>query len=148
MIPERCVNHVFFQTFRRKISQHRMVARSEQSEMYLRMKELQRQLEILEIQEGYIKDETKNLKREMIRAKEEIRRVQSVPLVIGQFSELIDAYHAVVSSTAGSNYFVRVLSTLSREELKPNCSVALHRGSHAVVDICHPKRIRPCSQQL
>lgn len=116
-----------------------MVARSEQSEMYLRMKELQRQLEILEIQEGYIKDETKNLKREMIRAKEEIRRVQSVPLVIGQFSELIDAYHAVVSSTAGSNYYVRVLSTLSREELKPNCSVALHRGSHAVVDILPPE---------
>jgi 26S proteasome regulatory subunit T3 len=139
MIPECCVNHVFFQTFRRKMSEHRMVARSEQSEMYLRMKELQRQLEILEIQEGYIKDETKNLKREMIRAKEEIRRVQSVPLVIGQFSELIDAYHAVVSSTAGSNYYVRVLSTLSREELKPNCSVALHRGSHAVVDILPPE---------
>ena len=38
-------------------------------EMYVRLKELQRQLEILEIQEEYIKDETKNLKREMIRAK-------------------------------------------------------------------------------
>ena len=46
-----------------------MVAHVDQGEMYLRMKELQRQLEILEIQEEYIKDETKNLKREMIRAK-------------------------------------------------------------------------------
>ena len=34
------------------------------------MKRAQRQLEFLEIQEGYIKDEMKNLKREMIRAKE------------------------------------------------------------------------------
>lgn len=34
------------------------------------MKKAQRQLEFLEIQEGYIKDEMKNLKREMIRAKE------------------------------------------------------------------------------
>lgn len=41
----------------------------EHGEMYVRLKELQRQLEILEIQEEYIKDETKNLKREMIRAR-------------------------------------------------------------------------------
>ena len=45
--------------------------------------------------------EMKNLKREMIRAQEEIKRVQSVPLVIGQFSEMIDQNHGIVSSTAG-----------------------------------------------
>lgn len=46
-----------------------VAAHSEPGEMYIRLKELQRQLEILEIQEEYIKHETKNLKREMIRAK-------------------------------------------------------------------------------
>lgn len=30
---------------------------------------------------------------------------------------------------------MRVLSTLNREELKPNSSIALHRHSHSVVDI-------------
>ena len=30
---------------------------------------------------------------------------------------------------------MRVLSILDREKLKPNCSVALHKHSHAVVDI-------------
>lgn len=35
---------------------------------------------------GLHPEEMKNLKREMIRAQEEIKRVQSVPLVIGQFS--------------------------------------------------------------
>jgi hypothetical protein len=39
----------------------------------------------------------------------------------------------------GSNYFVRILSTLNRELLKPNSSVALHRHSHAVVDILPPE---------
>jgi len=34
------------------------------------VKKAERQLEFLAIQEGYIKDEMKNLKREMIRAKE------------------------------------------------------------------------------
>ena len=48
---------------------HGMVAQVDQGGMYIRLKELQRQLEILEIQEEYIRDETKNLKREMIRAK-------------------------------------------------------------------------------
>ena len=47
--------------------------------------------------------------------------------------------HGIVMSTAGSNYFVRVLSTLDREKLKPNASVALHRHSHSVVDILPPE---------
>lgn len=31
--------------------------------------------------------------------------------------------------------YVRVLSTIDREDLKPNTSIALHRHSHALVDI-------------
>ena len=44
-----------------------------------------------------------------------------------------------LGSTAGSNYFVRILSTLDREVLKPNTSVALHRHSHSVVEILPPE---------
>ena len=33
---------------------------------------------------------TRSLKRELVRAQEEIKRIQSVPLVIGQFMEAID----------------------------------------------------------
>jgi len=103
------------------------------------LKSLQRHVEFLDIQEGYIKDEMKNLKRELIRAKEEVKRIQSVPLVIGQFLEMVDENYGIVSSTAGSNYHVRILSTLDREKLKPNSSVALHRHSHSVVDILPPE---------
>merc|ERR1711871_1815959 len=95
--------------------------------------------EFIDIQEEYIKDEMKNLKRELIRAKEELRRIQSVPLIIGQFNEMIDVNYAIVNSTAGSTYYVRTLSTLDREKLKPNTSIALHRHSHAVVDILPPE---------
>lgn len=108
-------------------------------QLYQRAKELERQLEFIQIQESYIKDEMKNLKREMLRAKEEVRRIQSVPLVIGQFLELIDEDHGIVSSTAGSTYLVRILSTLDREMLKPNSSTALHRHSHAVVEALPPE---------
>merc|ERR1719449_231745 len=104
-----------------------------EDDVYIRLKELQRQMEFLDISEEYIKDEMKNLKREMIRASEEIKRVQSVPLVIGQFSEMVDQNRGIVSSTTGSNYFVRILSTLNREDLKPNGSVAWRCDSVSVV---------------
>lgn len=108
-------------------------------DLYLHLKGLQKKLEFLEIQEEYVKDEMKNLQRELIRAKEEMKRIQSVPLIIGQFNEMVDVNYGIVNSTSGSTYFVRVLSTLDREKLKPNTSVALHRHSHAVVDILPPE---------
>lgn len=108
-------------------------------DLYQELKRLERQLEFVELQEEYLKDEMRHLQRELLRAKEEIRRIQSVPLVIGQFNEMIDANYGIVSSTAGSNYYVRILSTLDRELLKPNTSIALHRHSHSVVDILPPE---------
>lgn len=41
-------------------------------------------------QEEYIKEEQQNLKRELLRAQEEVKRIQAVPLVIGQFLEMVD----------------------------------------------------------
>lgn len=57
---------------------------------YGNLKKLQRHLEYIQLQEEYIKDEQRSLKRELVRAQEEIKRIQSVPLVIGQFMEAID----------------------------------------------------------
>lgn len=62
-----------------------------------------------------------------------------MPLVIGQFLEPIDQNTGIVGSTTGSNYVVRILSTLDRELLKPSSSVALHRHSNALVDILPPE---------
>jgi 26S proteasome regulatory subunit T3 len=110
-----------------------------EEDLYKKYKRLQRHLEFLELQEEYIKDEQKNLKRELLRAQEEVKRIQSVPLVIGQFIEAIDENTGIVGSTTGSNYIVRILSTIDREFLKPNSSVALHRHSNAVVGILPPE---------
>lgn len=53
------------------------------------------------MQEEYIKEEQRNLKKELLRAEEEVKRIQSVPLFIGQFLEMVDANSGVVSSTTG-----------------------------------------------
>ena len=126
-----------------------------------------------------MQDETRNLRRELLRAQAEVKRIQSVPLVIGQFNEAIDehtgtgtnaalpiarptlekssffgrllvkpkayilflislaaaaalvpsrwAFAGIVSSTTGSNYYVRILSTIDHELLKPGSAVALHK---------------------
>ncbi|CAI0540042.1 unnamed protein product [Linum tenue] len=111
----------------------------EEEDPYAKLKSLQRQLEFIEIQEEYVKDEQKNLKRELLRAQEEVKRIQSVPLVIGQFMEMVDTNNGIVGSTTGSNYYVRILSTINRELLKPSASVALHRHSNALVDVLPPE---------
>ncbi|EUD66971.1 26S protease regulatory subunit 6B [Plasmodium inui San Antonio 1] len=106
-----------------------------EEDYYIKLKILKKQIDMLNIQEEYIKEEHKNLKRELIRSKNEIKRIQSVPLIIGQFLDIIDNNYGIVSSTAGSNYYVRILSTLNKEDLKPSVSVALHRHSHSIVNI-------------
>merc|ERR1711935_474879 len=108
-------------------------------DLYSQFKALERKLELLEIQEDYIKDEIQNLKQEQIWSQQEVKRIQSVPLVIGQFLEPIDYYHGIVGATTGSNYYVRVLSTVDRELLKPTSSVALHKHSNALVDVLPPE---------
>lgn len=101
--------------------------------LYTKMKQLQQKLEFINVQTEYVKDEMKHLKREFLRGQEEVKRIQSVPLMIGQFIEMVDDHHAIVSSTSGSTYYVRVLSTIDRELLKTNSSIALHKYSHSLV---------------
>ncbi|KAL6937506.1 26S proteasome regulatory subunit 6B [Hanseniaspora osmophila] len=116
----------------------RQAQKSGNNDVYLKLKKLQKEHELLGLQEEYIKDEQRHLKRELLRAQEEVKRIQSVPLVIGQFLEPIDESTAIVSSTTGMSYVVRILSTLDRELLKPSTSVTLHRHSNALVDILPP----------
>jgi len=110
----------------------------EETDLYVQWKNLQKELQYYKEQEGYIRYEIKQLRHELLFAKREIKRIQSVPLLIGQFNEMVDADYAVVNS-ANDQLYVRVLSTLNREELKPNCSIALHRHSHSVVEILPPE---------
>lgn len=61
---------------------------------------------MLQVQEEYIKEEQRNLKKELIHAQEEVKRIQSVPLVIGQFLEAVDQNYAIVGSTTGQILFI------------------------------------------
>ena len=111
----------------------------EEDEKYIKFKKLQKELELLEIQENYIKEETNNLKEQYSRAKQEIKTILGTPLMIGQFTEMIDENYALVTSNSGNQYCVRVLSTINREDLKQGGSVAMHKTTHSIVDILPPE---------
>lgn len=55
--------------------------------------------------------------------------------MIGTFVEMVDEEYGIVNANQDSLYLVWVLSTLDRELLKPNASVAIHKHSYAVVDV-------------
>ncbi|CDW56024.1 26S protease regulatory subunit 6B [Trichuris trichiura] len=103
------------------------------------LQKLEQGLQLLRMQVSYVKAEQRNLRKEQLHAQEEVKRIQSVPLVIGQFLEAVDQNYAIVGSTTGSNYYVRILSTIDRELLKPGSSVALHKYSNALVDVLPPE---------
>jgi len=98
------------------------------------LKELEQEVEILDMKEKYLKDEVRYLRREVIRAQDELKSIQTVPLGVGNFSEMIDGNYAVVD-----HHLVRVMKTIDRKLLKPNTSVALHKGSKSLVDVLPPE---------
>lgn len=105
--------------------------------IYEKYKTKQYDLDLLCREETQCLKDINMLKVELMRAKEEIKRVKSVPLIMGTFLEAIDEHTAIVCSTC-TNSVVKILSTVDRELLKPNTTVALHRHSSAIVDVLPP----------
>ncbi|KAF9504086.1 hypothetical protein BS47DRAFT_1308771, partial [Hydnum rufescens UP504] len=105
----------------------------QEEDYYIKYRKLTHHLEILNLQESYIKDEQANLKCELIQVQEEVKCIQSIPLAISQFLKPINHLTRIVGSTitpestTGSNYVACILSTLDHELLKPSSSVALHQ---------------------
>ncbi|ORE00146.1 PRS6B [Hepatospora eriocheir] len=106
---------------------------------YVEYKDRNERLKQLDIKEKYLTKDVEYLKNELGRAREELKRVKSVPLLVGQFLEAVDKNTAIIGSSTGVNLVVRILSSVDVELLKPNTSVALHRHSSAIVDVLPPE---------
>jgi len=108
-------------------------------DLYDEVKRLEAVLRYIAIEEEYVREEYGTLQRELAQAQEEVKRIKSVPLSIGQFLEMIDDHHGIVGNANGSNKYVRILSTIDRELLKPSAPVTLHRHSSALVGVLPPE---------
>merc|ERR1711976_222159 len=112
--------------------------KNERGDLFMKWKQLENKLSSLKEQESYMEFEMKHLHHELMYSKEEIKRIQSVPLIMGQFVEMVNKEYAVVNAT-NDQFYVRVLSTLNREKLFTDCSVGLHKHSHSIVEILPPE---------
>ena len=89
------------------------------ADLYVKFKKTEAYLKHLKVQEEYIKEETRYLEKELLHAQEEVKRIQSVPLVIGQFLEPIDQAYGIVGSTTGSlMLLVEVIKCCRLESLR------------------------------
>lgn len=98
----------------------------------------EREYELLLLRETYLLKSIRELEVELIKTMEEVKRVMSCPLIMGQFLEAVENDTAIVMSTAGMSSVVKILFTVNRELLRPNTTVALHRHSSAIVDVLPP----------
>ncbi|KAL9361252.1 hypothetical protein Peur_044037 [Populus x canadensis] len=95
-----------------ELARQKRAANNESKEVdpYSNLKSCQKQVEFMNIQEDHVKDDIKNLRQELVHGKEEIKRIQSVPLAVGQFINMVDENNAIVKSSTGyKEYLVWVL---------------------------------------
>ncbi|CEF66325.1 RE01104p [Strongyloides ratti] len=104
-------------------------------EQYLRLTKL---VEHLSTKEDYLRDAIRECKNEIAHANEELKTLQSVPLLVGEFLEAIDKNYCVVETSTGINYHVRVSSNVDKSKLHVGTAVALMKRSNAIVDILPP----------
>jgi 26S proteasome regulatory subunit T3 len=91
--------------------------------------------EILNLKKKYIFNHVLDIQKKVVNLQEEITQFHAVPLIIGQLVEKIDKNYAIVSSTIGNNYLVRIISTIEKDKLILGSSVILHRHSNALINI-------------
>ena len=102
----------------------------------LRMRKLERVKDYLLMEEEFIKTQN-NSGTENKQAEEEnqsIEMLRGSPVKVGTLMEIITEDHAIVECNQ-SEYYVRILSIVDKEQLELNCSVLLRDNTHHIVGI-------------
>lgn len=106
------------------------------SKCLLRQRKFERVKDYLLMEEEYIKSQTKN-KTEDEKAEEEknlVEILRGTPITIGTLEEIITEDHAIISVNS-SEYYVRILSIVDKEQLELGCSVLLRNEGYHIVGV-------------
>merc|ERR1711959_449977 len=103
----------------------------------LRLLKLNRVKDYLLLEQEFIENQQrlKPLEEKNEEEREKVDDLRGTPMVVGTLEEIIDDNHAIVSSSAGSEYYVSMLSFVDKDQLEPNCAVLLHNKVMSVVGI-------------
>ena len=103
----------------------------------LRMRKAERIKDYLLMEEEYIK--TQNANKEPDNAKEDeekntIDLLRGSPVIIGTLQEIITEDHAIVE-VSGSEFYVKILSIVDKEQLELGCSVLVRENTYNIVGV-------------
>ncbi|KAK1351187.1 26S proteasome regulatory subunit 6B [Hamiltosporidium tvaerminnensis] len=116
-----------------------MIAKNTVKNTFMEFFSKQKELDFLKMEEEHLIQEIDHLKSVSNDVNNELDKLRSVPLIMGQFVEAVGENYAIVSSTTGSLYYVRISSIVDKSLLKPNTAVILHKHSSAIVGILPPE---------
>ncbi|TBT98317.1 ATP-dependent regulatory subunit of 26S proteasome [Hamiltosporidium magnivora] len=116
-----------------------MIANNTVKNTFMEFFSKQKELDFLKMEEEHLIQEIDHLKSVSNDVNNELDKLRSVPLIMGQFVEAVGENYAIVSSTTGSLYYVRISSIVDKSLLKPNTAVILHKHSSAIVGILPPE---------
>ncbi|KAK8796556.1 hypothetical protein WA538_005763 [Blastocystis sp. DL] len=110
-----------------------------EDDSYRKMKMLEETIDDIDVKCRYLREDITNLRKELIHAKEDVKRITKGCRSVAQFIEMVEDDYAVVQMGESSSVYSAVLSTLNKDLLKSGCSVCVHPRSSAVVDILPPQ---------
>jgi len=116
---------------------NRLPAVTPHTKCKLKLLKLERVKDYLLMEEEFITNQER-LKPQEEKTQEERTKVDDLrgtPMGVGSLEEIIDDNHAIVSSTAGPEYYVTILSIVDRELLEPGCSVLTHNKTISIIGV-------------
>jgi len=101
---------------------------------------LERRLRDLEHEKRTFEARCVKLDHEVVSLRNEIRRMQSPPLLTATIQDVLPDGRAVVKSSAGPSFVVSVRNFVGQKDLKPGARVALNQRTYSVMEVLPSKK--------
>jgi len=107
------------------------------SKCRLRMLKHERVKDYLMMEEEFIQEQQRLKPCEERNSEEKCKLddLRGSPMDVGSLEEWVDENHCIISTTAGPEYYVNIMSFVDKEQLEPGASVLLHHKTLGVVGV-------------
>ncbi|MCL4325967.1 MAG: proteasome-activating nucleotidase [Candidatus Thermoplasmatota archaeon] len=101
----------------------------------MRIKELENILVIKNNEYETLNEQYEQAIRDLKKAKMELERLKSTPLIVGNIKDVIDDYRVVVKSSTGPDFIVTYSGEIDKKNLKNGMRVSLNKQTLAVMEL-------------
>jgi proteasome regulatory subunit len=93
------------------------------------------QIRVLESDKNYLEGQKIRFEREVKRLKSEVEHLKTPPLLLGSITDVIDKSRAIIRSSAGPRFLVRVSQSVDPESLVIGARCTLNQQSLAIIEV-------------